>query len=651
MNREFLEYYNRELKILYERSADFAAEFPGVAERLGGLTAETMDPGLAGLLEGSAFMAARVQLKLKSEFSEFTTALLDQILPNYLAPIPSAALVQASPSYDDPNLLDGIHFKKGSYIDAVYIEQERRVSCRYQLSSELSLWPLHLEKSEYYPAPAPLQALGLEIKPGTTAGLRLRLQRRTMSPDSKKKKSKKDEPAPLKECSIDTLHIHLLGPANDTDAIYEQLFANCNRISFRYLDEFGDAKFIIGNPDIIEQIGFDPDEKLFDQDDRVFSGFEILREFFTFPNKFLGFRIKNLRKVLSKIDASEVDVLIEFNTSISRLASAVKPGMFSLYSAAASNFFEMNCSRIPIRTREHEHHVLPDRSKPMDFEAHKLIDVFAHYPGSKEKVRVFPLYTLPTGNTPVDNALFYTVRRVPRRRTTEEKRFGVQSNYTGTELFLSLHEPEALDDKDRVRELSVRCKASNRHLTDQLPIGEAGADFYLANDTSIELACVAGPTPPRESLVHLEKKQHDSAPSGTVLWKLINLLSLNHLGLLDRSSSDRAGGVRELLSIFADLSDTVTERRIRGIESIKSRAIVRRIRQDNGFNAARGIEITVKIDEKAFEGSGIFLIGAALDRFFAEYTSMNSFTQTVIESTQRGIIKTWPPRSGSGRLL
>ena len=50
MNREFLEHYDRELKILYERSKEFAEEYPGVAERLGGLTEQQMDPGIAGLL-------------------------------------------------------------------------------------------------------------------------------------------------------------------------------------------------------------------------------------------------------------------------------------------------------------------------------------------------------------------------------------------------------------------------------------------------------------------------------------------------------------------------------------------------------------------------------------------------------------------------
>jgi type VI secretion system protein ImpG len=78
---------------------------------------------------------------------------------------------------------------------------------------------------------------------------------------------------------------------------------------------------------------------------------------------------------------------------------------------------------------------------------------------------------------------------------------------------------------------------------------------------------------------------------------------------------------------------------------------VRRIRQRSGVGVARGIEITVTIDEKAFEGTGSFLLGAVLDRFFAEYSGFNHFTQTVIRSVDRGEVKRWPPRMGLRRPL
>ena len=55
----------------------------------------------------------------------------------------------------------------------------------------------------------------------------------------------------------------------------------------------------------------------------------------------------------------------------------------------------------------------------------------------------------------------------------------------------------------------------------------------------------------------------------------------------------------------------------------------------------------MRFDERAFEGNGIMVLGAVLDRFFAEYTSVNSFTETVIESQQRGLVKRWPPRVGN----
>ena len=59
---------------------------------------------------------------------------------------------------------------------------------------------------------------------------------------------------------------------------------------------------------------------------------------------------------------------------------------------------------------------------------------------------------------------------------------------------------------------------------------------------------------------------------------------------------------------------------------------MRRLRQAQGAAAARGLEITVVLEDKAFEGSGAFLLGAILDRFFAEYVAINHFTQTVVRT-------------------
>jgi type VI secretion system protein ImpG len=200
-------------------------------------------------------------------------------------------------------------------------------------------------------------------------------------------------------------------------------------------------------------------------------------------------------------------------------------------------------------------------------------------------------------------------------------------------------------------ELSVRALCSNRHLTEHLPVGQSGADFRLLDDTSLTLVCIAGPTRPREPVVSQIRSRSEISSVGIVTWRLINMLSLNYLGLVDRGAGKNAAALREMLSLFADFLDDATERKIRGLRSVDSRPVVRRIRERAGSGAARGQEITISLDEKAFEGSGVFLLGAVLERFFAEYSGLNYFTQTVIATPERGDIMRWPARMGSRRPL
>ena len=64
MDPRFLRLYNRELQHLREVGGEFAKDFPKIAGRLGLEGFECADPYVERLLEGFAFLTARVQLKL-----------------------------------------------------------------------------------------------------------------------------------------------------------------------------------------------------------------------------------------------------------------------------------------------------------------------------------------------------------------------------------------------------------------------------------------------------------------------------------------------------------------------------------------------------------------------------------------------------------
>ncbi len=212
MNREFLEFYNRELSVLREQATEFAQEYPGVAERLGGLIADRMDPMIAGLLEGSAFLAARVQLKLKHEFADFTTNLIDQLTPQYLAPTPSFLLTEIAPKFGDPALREGSTIPRGAYFEATYRELERNVACRFSLAAPVTLWPFDLVKAEYLTSPAPLQALlpasGVEAAAGLRLQFTVRAAARREDEPSEEEASKKAE-FWASRCKTRSLRFHL----------------------------------------------------------------------------------------------------------------------------------------------------------------------------------------------------------------------------------------------------------------------------------------------------------------------------------------------------------------------------------------------------------------------------------------------------------
>jgi len=653
MDREFLDLYNRELQLLYEQAGEFAQEYPGIAERLGGLVAERMDPMIGGVLEGAAFLAARVQLKLKHEFPEFTSNLLEQLIPHYLAPTPSVLLARVLPPFADPALREGRRISRGSYLEATYRERDRQIACRYRLCSDVVLWPFDVVAAEYFATAASLQVLGLPVAHNTLAGLRLTLTHRVatrIENEISEEESRKKPESWFAGCRTSDLPIYFLGAEADAIALYEQVIANRVEIYFRYLDDFGDPVVVPAPQDCVRQIGFDDHDALFPNDNRVFRGFDFVREYFTFPRKFIGIRLDRLAEIMPRLKAKTVDLVITFNEVTARLAAAVRPEMFSLYTAPAINLFEKTTDRISIKSNFHEYHVVPDRSRYLDFEPHRILDVFAHFPGEKEKHEVRPLYSASM-NGDGDQSLFYTVRRLPRRRTEQEKRFGAASDYTGTDMFISLVEPSGIDGIGAVAELSVRALCSNRHLPEHLPVGDGGADFRLLDDTALELACVAGPTPPREPVVSQLRTRSETASLGTVTWRLVNMLSTNYLGIVQRGAGREAIALREILSMFGNMFDSATERKIRGVRSVNSRPVIRRVRERTGIGAGRGLEVTVMLDEKAFEGSGAFLLGAVLDRFFSEYAALNHFTETIISTTERGQIMRWPVRMGSRRPL
>ncbi|HHG5671302.1 type VI secretion system baseplate subunit TssF, partial [Pseudomonas aeruginosa] len=153
MNPRLLEYYNQELQHIRESAAEFAEEFPKIAGRLSLSGFECADPYVERLLEGFAYLTARVQLKLDAEYPTFTHNLLEIAYPHYLAPTPSMTVVQLRPDPNEGALSSGFSVERGASLRG-QLGPDDQTACEYRTAHPVTLWPLEVAQADYFGNPA-----------------------------------------------------------------------------------------------------------------------------------------------------------------------------------------------------------------------------------------------------------------------------------------------------------------------------------------------------------------------------------------------------------------------------------------------------------------------------------------------------------------
>jgi type VI secretion system protein ImpG len=96
---------------------------------------------------------------------------------------------------------------------------------------------------------------------------------------------------------------------------------------------------------------------------------------------------------------------------------------------------------------------------------------------------------------------------------------------------------------------------------------------------------------------------------------------------------------------------SICRRQVDGLRDVQSRSTMRRLQVPGPVCFGRGLEVSLTFDEACFEGAGVFLFGGVLEYFLGRYVSLNSFTETVIKTQQRGEIMRWSARTGQKEIL
>ncbi len=628
MDTRLLRHYESELSYLREMGAEFAQSFPKIAARLGMDGVEVLDPYVERLLEGVAFLSARVQLELDLQYPNFTSQLLEIVYPHYLTPTPSMMVAAMVPDLANPALADGYVLPRHTMIRSALAEG-LQTACQFRTAHDLTLWPIEIAEAEYIDGRGALVAAGVAI--GATdarAAIRLRLRRYG--------------DLPIGALPLDRLSLFLGGQSAKGWQLHEVLCTDVTALVARSTDRRADWVQPLRGA-CVEQKGFAQAEALLPTPRQSFDGYRLLQEYFAMPERFHFVDLTGLSGGLARAAGAEVDIYILLRNGRPDMAAGITPDAFTLNAVPAINLFEKRCDRVLLTDADTEHHIVADRTAPLDFELHSLLSLTG-ISGDGEDDRTFRPFFSADDFTAAGSGFpaYYSISRKMRQRTEKERLQGARTSYLGSEMFVSLVDPNNAPYAAAIKQIGARAMVSNRDLP--LLLASGAKDMFHLPDGGPVLAVrtPVSPTRPRPTLAQ-----------GDAAWRIIGHLSLNYLSIADTGGvvGSGAAALRELVGLYAPVGDRTTEKQVEGIIAVGSRPIVRRISDEVLSTAVRGLEIRLTMDETAFEGTGSYLLGAVLERFFRRYVTINSFTETVLTTQQRGEIARWRPETGLSRMI
>ena len=633
MDPRLLGMYEQELRYFRDSSAEFARAFPKIAHRLGVEGQEVADPYVERLIEATAFLSARVALKLDAEYPRFTGHLLDIVYPNYLAPTPSMVVVQCQPQLDDANLAKGALMPRGSGLRARHAAGQN-THCEFRTAADLKLWPLQLKRAQYFTyapdLPLTQHPQGREIR----GGLRLTLQ--------------STAGLTLQQLALDDLLLHFGGAEDVAWQLHECVLGQPVGVMVQAVNESGRALGSVHwlGADSVQPVGFADEEALLPSTAQGFSGFRLVQEYFAFAQRFQFARIQGLAPVLAALPGTEFEIVILFSRGDAALEKLVSPDNVLLHCVPAINLFTKRLDRIAINEGVNEFHLVADRTRPMDFEVHSIVDVVGHgnttLPGGKTgalEQAFLPFYAAFHGSRHAHPA-YFTTSREPRVWSQQQRSQGHRSSHVGSELYLQLVDPQQAPYSTALRQLAVTALCTNRDLPLIMPAGR-GQDFDCIDThpvTSVHM--VRGPSRPVSPVV-----------SQGLGWRVIDHLALNYLSLTDSSPGHGAAALREMLMLYAVHADEARQGQVRGLNSVSCKPLVRRLPMPGPIAFGRGVEVTLELEAMAFHGHSAFLFGAVLAHYLSRHVGVNHFVETVLRLSGKGERMRWRPQCGTRPIL
>jgi type VI secretion system protein ImpG len=604
-------YYERELATMQSFNAEFAAEFPAQAGRLGMDGGQGDDPHIERFIQATALSNARIAKLIDDNDHKVTEALLQVNYPHYLQPFPSTAIVRVDMRAGLATMTGPGLIARGTTLVARAADGP---ACRLRTVYDVQLTPLVVAKVTFQahfnlppamPRPAAVTtmlSIDIESKAATLNLGQVQLDRLRVFIDA--------EPS-LCATTRDVLFMHARAAWLEIDGICLALDAVP-----------------------LKAVGFDPHDAVLPTSNLAHPAYLLLTEYFVNPEKFNFFDI-DWQELAPHLPATCRRLTLHLGLA----GVATDAHMGRALSQLSSEHFVLGCTPVVNLVRHPAcpielTHMTPDYALIADGNYADASDIY-----SVDKVTTVkktrhgqtltefrPYYSLRHGEAGGRHGRYYVVRR---DELAALRHPGHAMRIALVDLDL---DPLAIMDAS----VSIELTCTNRDLPSRLSYGAAGGDLKLEQATDgYPLRFLRRPTP------QYRFNAHDH-------WRLIAHLSLSHCSL----SADGLHLLQETLTLYDLPQSSVSQRQIAGIVALEQGATSLWLHDDGHSSLVHGVAVRVTLDEDAFAGTGIDVFVSVLDHFFGLYVHCQSFTQLTVFSQASGkeLIRCHP-RGGARQLV
>lgn len=601
---DLLPYYNQELNNIREVAEEFAKAHPKVARHLNMSHERVDDPDILRLIESFAFLTAQVKYKIDDDLPEILESVLSVINPIHLMPLPAVSIIQFHPHAE---LTSPYSIPKNTPIETI---PSSNINCKFNTVYHTDLLPINLSFAEYKEVYSDEKIV--ESKKSPRSIIRMVVEYN----DTKNTFSQKNP---------EKIRFFINAADHIAHRIYEMIFKHTIAIGLKSPDE---DKIIFLSSDQIKPVGFDLEESIFSSTSQINQEYNILLDYFVFHEKFLFFELEGLNANNLSTIKDKLEIIFYCDEIDNTLTNVINSKIFKLGCTPVINLFEHFAEPINLDNNKHEYKIIPDLKyikQELEIFSVKKVSVFRN---DGVELEVNPLYGIKykwNNSNFIPNFYWHIKRRI-----NSCKKF---------EMFISFTDLEynTLPVFEKIVYIESLC--TNVDLPSHLPFGSQESILQISGKTA--------PVASIECLIPFNTSIQPKLRNA-LRWKIISHMTTNLLGISNQSICTDM--LKEILSLYNLKSSESVKIIIDSIYSVECKKIQTRNLKSSRGAICHGIEILVKLEIYDLMKAGIYMFGCILDRIFAHFASINSFTKLTIFINNKEY-HSWPIRLGSRPLL